>query len=331
MASLRQRNVPRVRPSTTESEALPKRLADIRDFSSLRRWIQYWMLDPLAGATEFSVYYLFRIVPIDLCSAAGAMRGRYQGKARRAAQGRAYSALTLAAPGISEEQASQIVARLHRNSGRALLETLIMDRIWDDDRIDIHPCNRLQNPREPQISRIFVSVHIGNLGDLLGYCLMQLTKTRGMTISRLSPNRFRQRLSEKLRAKHGATVLAPGLKAARQLVQHLREPGNCVLIHLDEARGRQIYFPTFGRPLPYGSNLSLAIRLSAYTGALLVPVYMTRMQGARFKLNILDPIAPPPADDQGAQLAIARRLDGVFGKLVREHLDDWQQLFFLRA
>src|SRR5690606_35591478 len=153
----------------------------------------------------------------------------------------------------------------------------------------------------------------------------------GMTVSRRQPNRFRQRLSERLRSKHGAAVLEPSLRTTRLLLRHLRDDCGAVLIHLDEARGRQIYFPTFGRPLPYGSNLSLAIRLSAYTGALLVPVYMTRMQGARFKLNILDPIAPPPADDQGAQLAIARRLDGVFGKLVREHLDDWQQLFFLRA
>lgn len=331
MTARRQRNVPRVKPSAQKAVSPPPALLpDFNDLANLRRWRQYWLEEPLAGAGEFAIYYLFRCLPISLCSAIGAMRGRYLGRARKKAQAQARQALELVAPSLSAPQKEQLLARLHRNAGRALLETLIMDRVWNSGRVCVLPAGRLEEMRNAAISRIFVSVHIGNLGDLLGMCLMRITGTPGMTISRTLPNRFRQRLSEKLRGKHGAKILEPGLKAARQLVTHLREPGNNVLIHLDEARSRQVYFPTFGRPLPYGSNLSLAIRLSAATGAPLVPVYMTRNRGTHFQIRFLDPLDVPAVNDDPRHLAIAQQLDSLFQELIRGQLDDWQQLYFLR-
>nr|WP_255592947.1 hypothetical protein [Bordetella sp. BOR01] len=277
-----------------------------------------------------AVYYLFRLLPIDLCSKLGAMRGRHVGAARRKLEAQARKALTVAAPALPASEIDALLDRLHRNSGRALLETLIMDRVWNARRVAIVPEHRRLDLTDPSRSRIFVSVHTGNLGDLLGMCLMQLIGPRGMTVSRRLPNRFRQRLSEKLRSKHGASVLEPGLRTTRQLLDHLRTPGGAILIHLDEARGKQIYFPTFGRPMPYGSNLSLAIRLAAATGAPLTPVHMQRIAGTRFDLRVHDDLAAPAARNEEQQAAIAACLDRLFERVIREQLDDWQQLYFLR-
>jgi len=326
----RQRNVPRVKPPAAVAADAPALLPDWRDAGSLRRWRKYWLEEPLAGAGEFGAYYLFRSLPVGMCSSFGALRGRYLGQARKDAEAQARQALALVAPNLAGAEIDQLLQRLHRNAGRALLETLVMDRIWDGGRVTALPAERLRQLQTEPTSRIFVSVHTGNLGDLLGMCLMRIIRSPGMTISRRLPNRFRQRLSEKLRGKHGAAVLEPGLKAARQLVEHLRKPGGSVLIHLDEARGRQVYFPTFGRELPYGSNLSLAIRLSAATGAPLVPVYLRRSKGARFELHILEDRPIPPAGDDAGHLRLARELDELFSGIIRTQLDDWQQLYFLR-
>ena len=330
MAARRQRNVPPVRAAKPRAAEAPGLLPPWRNAAGLRRWRQYWLDEPLAGMGEFAVYYLFRCLPIDLCSSIGALRGRYLGQAKRNAQTQARQALALVAPDLPAAEVDLLLARLHRNAGRALLETLIMDRIWDSGRVSVVPAQTQETQQRDSASRIFISVHTGNLGDLLGMCLMRITGAPGMTISRVLPNRFRQRLSEKLRGKHGAEILQPGLKATRQLVTHLRQPGNNVLIHLDEARSRQIYFPTFGRPLPYGSNLSLAIRLSAATGAPLVPVYMTRHGGARFTVHFLDALDIPTVNDDAQHIAIAQALDQRFADLIRQQLDDWQQLYFLR-
>ncbi|MCD0501718.1 lysophospholipid acyltransferase family protein [Bordetella petrii] len=330
MAPRRQRNVPRVKPASRLAAGPPKLQDACGDASARRRWRQYWIHDPVAGLGEFAVYYLFRCLPIGLCSALGAWRGRYTGQARRANENQARQALPLVAPLLPTAQAEQVIRQLHRNAGRALLETLIMDRICDSARVTALPAQRLQQLQAQSTSRIFVSVHTGNLGDLLGMCLMRIVRVRGMTVSRILPNRFRQRLSEKLRGKHGADILEPGLKATRQLVTHLRQPGSTVLIHLDEARRRQIYFPTFGRPLPYGSNLSLAIRLSAATGAPLVPVYMRRLKGSKFELHILDDIPAPAPNDDPHHIELARDLDMLFTRVISEQIADWQQLYFVR-
>lgn len=325
----RKRNVPIIRPPSRPT-ARPGLSCLLGDSAARRRWAEYWLAEPLGGGLELAAYYLFRVLPIGLCSRLGAARGRYVGATRKRVQDQARQALTLIAPALSPTEVDALLCQLHRNSGRALLETLVMDRIWRGGHVAVLPEQRRQSLKDPSQSRIFVSVHTSNLGDLLGMCLMQLIGSRGMTVSRKQPNRFRQHLSEKLRSKHGAAVLEPGLRTTRELLEHLRGPGGAILIHLDEARGKQIYFPTFGRPMPYGSNLSLAIRLSAATGAPLTPVYMERTSGTRFRLHICDDLPAPAPRDETSHDMIAGRLDRMFADIVRRHLDDWQQLYFLR-
>lgn len=330
MPARRHRNVPRVKPAAPTSGAAPSVLPDWRSRGGLKRWWHYRVTQPLVGAGEFAVYYLFRLLPVRTCSAIGALRGRYTGASRQRVETQARDALKLVAPDMSPADVDALLVQLHRNAGRALLETLIMDRLWDDGHVHVSPPHQVDKLRADPRSKIFVSVHLANLGDLQGMCLMRVTGARGMTVTRTQPNRFRQRLSEKLRGKHGADVLEPGLKATRHLIEHLRAPGNVVLIHLDEARGRQVYFPTFGRDLPYGSNLSVAIRLSAITGAPLVPIFMQRRGEASFELHILDELDMPERNNVAQHIQIARRLDKLFSDLVRQHLHDWQQLYFLR-
>jgi len=325
----RKRNVPIIRPPS-RPPARPGLACLLGDSAARRHWAKYWVEEPLGGGLELAAYYLFRVLPIGLCSRLGASRGRYVGATRKRVEDQARQALAMIAPALPPAEVDALLCRLHRNSGRALLETLVMDRIWQGGHVAVLPDQRRQALKDPSQSRIFVSVHTSNLGDLLGMCLMQLIGSRGMTVSRKQPNRFRQQLSEKLRSKHGAAVLEPGLRTTRQLLEHLRGPGGAILIHLDEARGKQIYFPTFGRPMPYGSNLSLAIRLSAATGAPLTPVYLMRRAGHRFDLHVCDDLPAPAARDSAGHDAIARKLDQLFEGIIRSRLDDWQQLYFLR-
>lgn len=92
--------------------------------------------------------------------------------------------------------------------------------------------------------------------------------------------------------------------------------------------------PLFGRPPDKSANLGIAVRLAAATGANLLPIWVTRRQGARFTLHV----APPP-EDWPARLAEARAgdpapaihaLNARVEPPVRAHLDQWFMLHELR-
>lgn len=327
MAAQRKRNVPQVR-ALARTKA-PGLVPDWRSAASRKAWRRYWVLDPIEGLAERAVFLLLRILPLHWGSGLGGLRGRFTGKARTRTDEQARRALAFISPDLSAAQVAGTLARLRNNAGRALIETLISDRISAAGHVAEPAEPRLSQLRDPATPRIYVTIHTSNLGYLMGIALRKATGLHVTTVSRLLPNRFSQRLSEKLYQQHEGKVLGPGISTARHLLEHLRKPGSLVLIHIDEARSRQIYFPTFGRALPYGSNLSLAIRLATATGAPIVPVYLKRKSRTHFELRVLDDI-PAPAKDEARQTHVARQLDALFEDIVRHNIDDWQQLYFLR-
>ncbi|KAA0911227.1 lysophospholipid acyltransferase family protein [Pusillimonas sp. ANT_WB101] len=327
MTGQRKRNVPQVRASARTKA--PSLIPNWRSASSRKAWKRYWLLDPLEGLAERSVFRLLRMLPLEWGSRLGGYHGRFIGSARKRTHEQARRALAFISPELSQSEVAATLNRLRQNAGRALVETLISDRISAADHV-VEPVEpRRSEIRDAATPRIYVTIHTSNLGYLMGIALRKATGLHVTTVSRMLPNRFSQRLSETLYQQHEGKVLGPGISTARHLMEHLRKPGGLVLIHIDEARSRQVYFPTFGREMPYGSNLSLAIRLAATTGAAIVPVYLKRTSGTHFELRVLPDIAAPAKDDT-EQADVARQLDVLFEKIIRDNIDDWQQLYFLR-
>lgn len=301
------------------------------------RWYRYWVVDPLVGTFEYCIYYVLQVLPINLCSAIGARLGRYGRQEQYLLTQRARASLRHLFPRMSRrDEEDLILDRLRANAGRAFIESLITRRICDAGRIAIEDADHLQAALDTGRPLIFVSVHTSNLGDLLGAMLLRVTGHKGVTTTRPFTNRFRQRLANTMRRHLEVQILHPRVSAARQLLRHLSLPRHSALLHLDEARDRQIHFPSLARPMPKSTNLMLAIRLAEHTGALLVPVYLQRNEGVSFSLRCAAPIAPEDASLPGElssherRTAIARILDRDFEAVIRERIDDWLQIYYLR-
>jgi len=299
-----------------------------------RTWRQYWLRDPLVGLAEHALFHALRILPLDLASAIGARAGRFRGRRLAELNRRASLALPAVAPRLAADDDARraLLARLRANAGRALVEALNTDRLCRDERILLMNHDVLARILASGRPLIFVSVHTANLGHLLGAALLQRVPYRAATTTRPLPNRYSERLSRRIRAGMDVEVVHAGMAAARTLLRHLGRPRRSLLLHLDEARGRQVRFPVFGAAPPSHGNLRLALRLARLTGALLVPAHLSRRRaGAHFFLHLAAPLdlSDPACAMDDAQAA--RRLDEHFSAVVRRHLDDWQQLYFAHA
>ena len=92
----------------------------------------------------------------------------------------------------------------------------------------------------------------------------------------------------------------------------------------DYARGR-VNGPSLGRPPRRAGNIPLAARLARLSGCALVPAFVERLPGARFRTVFLPPVSlPAPTGGRAAGLAAdAAALDAVLDPIVRARLEQW--------
>jgi KDO2-lipid IV(A) lauroyltransferase len=136
-------------------------------------------------------------------------------------------------------------------------------------------------------------------------------------------NRFENRLATRMRQAYGARII-PGARArARDAVRALQSGGPLVL-HIDEYSAGRVQAPAFGRRSSQG-NLAYAIRLSAMTGAAVIPFYCERLgDAARFKVRILPEVEQIVTGDAAADHAAnVANLNDLIEPIVRAHLDQW--------
>jgi KDO2-lipid IV(A) lauroyltransferase len=106
-----------------------------------------------------------------------------------------------------------------------------------------------------------------------------------------------------------------------------------LLIYVDEERRGQINAPLFGRQIPARSNLATVVRYAWASGAAIIPAYVERLEGARFRTIFLPPVglAPEGEDRSGALVENVHRLDRIITPIVLNHLDQWYMLFEARS
>lgn len=226
------------------------------------------------------VYGLCRVLPVSWVSAFGAWRGRYRGAQLTELEARVRQNLAEIAPDADPDV---ILPRLRAESGRALLEVLLADRIIASRNISWEYSPKLEHAVQEQRSIVFTLAHISNLGDLLAGALGDrfdhfrhrevVTRAIQNPTMRWIVHNSRKRLLGSMRGH----VQAPDTGLVRRIVQELDNPPVMVVLHVDEARGHQVAFPIFDRPLPTkGNNARYAVRLAKRSRASLVPLVITR-------------------------------------------------------
>jgi Kdo2-lipid IVA lauroyltransferase/acyltransferase len=101
---------------------------------------------------------------------------------------------------------------------------------------------------------------------------------------------------------------------------------------VDENNDDGVPVPSFGRALDRRGNLGKIVRMAARTGAIILPGFCERLPGARFSVQLLEPMefVPRTADDPQETMRCVQHLDALFAPVVRRLLDQWFGLLEFR-
>ena len=286
-----------------------------------KAWRRYWLRDVLHGLNATVLHYLFKLGTIEACSAMGGalgpmVRGGYGAQAERVRHNIERIRPDLEADLDAAEQ------RFWENCGRTLAEFSIIDRLWTSSRTVLEGLEHIEAARASGRPRIYAGVHLSNW-ELMAPKLCDVGEDC-ITFYQVPPNRFRRALVERARRRYQARLLRSGPASALRAVRRLQSGSGVLVIQLDDEVGGRPRTPAFGRKVALDGNLGNAVRMALLTNALVLPAYVLREPGARFRLFVLPPIEMVRTGDRETDVRRnAKMLNGVIEPIVRRHLEQW--------
>ncbi len=297
---------------------------------------RHWLRDPAVGVGRYGLHALFRALPVETTSAAGARLGDVFRRlnARSLAQARLVATIPRLRPDLAEPaRRDATVAGWWRNTVRTLAECAHVDRLLDPERFEMVGREHLDRACRTGRPVIVVSVHLASWeASLRMLARYELCAPKDwFTVWMPQPNRFENEIVWRLRQRYRTYAFPPAPQTSRRMLGLLRSGTANLAILVDEPADGDVRFPLFGRSLPGRCNLRLVIALARHTNALLVPGYMERRGAARFRCHWLPATdtAEFSADEAGVQ-AVAARLSAQFEPVVLAHLEDWYMLHVLK-
>jgi KDO2-lipid IV(A) lauroyltransferase len=279
-----------------------------------QRWLDY----PVQGAALWALFALFRMLPVDRASALGGRIARLIGP-RLGASRKALRNVERAMPEIAEEERRRIVAGMWDNLGRVAAEYPHLARIAaDPDRVEVVGTENLARGMRDRPAILF-SAHLANWE-----LLMPTARRLGMTLTlvyRRPNNPVAARLIDRLRGGGDSDRLVPkGRRGAKALVDTLRR-GDSIALLVDQKLNRGVAVPFFGRDaMTTPAPAEFAMRF----GASLIPVRIERLEGVRFRVEILPPLVLPDGDGRKRDpLAVTARMNALIESWIRERPEQW--------
>jgi len=275
-----------------------------------------WRLEALG----FDVLTLaLRALPVDWVSAAGGALFRLLGpltSAHRVARRN----LRLAFPEISDTERRRLLSAQWENMGRLVAEFPLTDRLTlASGRVELIGAEHLAAIAASGRPAVYVSGHFSNWEISVqaplstgGPCEITYREANNPYIdTRIKRSRFR----------YGVRLFAPkGGEGGRRLLAALNSGVSVAMLN-DQRYDEGVAAPFFGRPVP---TLPAAVRLALRFGAVLQPVSVQRLKGARFRCIAHPPIALNDSGDRAADIeAGVVAINAFIEACVRERPEEW--------
>ncbi len=291
---------------------LPKRLMDRLPGAQTPVWL-------FEAAVFHLLYGLARLMPVSLATRVFAAClgtiGFHNPNKRRVVRRN----LAVMMRDASEETRDAVAREIFRSTGHAAAELFLLDRIWRDrDRrleFVIHPEAEAAIRRKDAI--VFATAHVGawQLTSLVG-------REHDLSISVLyAPERnpWMNRFFL-ARRRHFGGPMVPSAGGVRDMIRELaagRSVGAAFDTRIDE--GETV--PFFGVPA-MTNTLPAMLALRGYP---LIPIRAVRLPGARYRIEVMAPLAPadPDAPRKDQVLELTARLNSVFEDWIREDPGQW--------
>lgn len=276
----------------------------------------------LKDGADFAAYWALARLPTGACSALGAYGAHVRGpNSYPQADRRAAENMRRLAPHLSAEALAAACTRRWDNIGRLMAEYAVLHRLIPEGRIGIEGAQHLEAAKATGRGVVLLGLHLGNW-EVYTPALVALG-LKPATFYDPQPSFARDYISSAVRRRLGAALFPPNLQGARMALDHLRG-GGAVALFADESVGGVVRGPFLGRAPHTHGNLRYAVQFARSTGALIVPGFVQRVDGAHFLGRCLEPIELPPEPTPGARrLEDILLLNGVMEPLVLQHLDQW--------
>lgn len=277
------------------------------------------------GGTMLSnpfLFWMLRWLPAGLASWLGGWLSVHVARRRmKLRDARARANLAILRPDLSQPEREAMLTRRWINVGRTLAELANIDRLVNDAHVRVIDKAGYDAVLVGPGPMIAFTCHLGNW-DLLAAHIKWSTDRPGLGVYEDPEDpRIAAQLKKARSSYMGEAIGGEG--AARGVLKHLTQKDRATLYILaDERRERQVWFPTFGRPLPPSGNLSIALRLARKVDARILPFYLLRTQGPHFDLHWHPPLDPGALSDE----AIVAALDAYLGRACIAHADQWLAL-----
>ena len=227
--------------------------------------------------------------------------------------------LAVVMPDAPEAQRTQVAKRIFRGTGHAAAELLLMRRLWRRRarylEFALHP--RARAVIDAQEAIVFATAHVGawQLSPLIG-------REYDLSISVLyapESNPWLNRFFLGRRRAFGGP-LVPSRGGVRDFMRELaagRSVGAAFDTRVDQ--GERVLF--FGIP----TETSTLPALLSLRGHKLIPTFVRRLPGCRYRIEVMAPLTPrdPDAPRKAQVLDLTEQLNAVYEEWIREDPGQW--------
>ena len=233
-------------------------------------------------------FLIFKIIGLKLSSNFGEIIGKYFGPLFRK-KTIAKKNILIAFPDLNENSINEMIERMWKNIGRIFGEYIHINKfsIMDLKKIKIGFANKnnfeiLKKNNKPVV---FFSGHFANF-ELMAKCLQELGFNIG-AIYRPLNNIFLNPIMEFIRKKYICPIqIEKGSNGTKKLIKHISN-NNPLALMVDQRLSSSIRVPFFNQP---ASTTTTPAQLAIKYDALLIPVFLKRLEKTNFEFFIEEPL-----------------------------------------
>ena len=240
-------------------------------------------------------FLVFKIIGLKLSSDLGEIIGKYFGPLFRK-RTIAKKNILIAFPNFNEKSINEMIDRMWKNIGRIFGEYIHINKfsIIDNSKKKIVFTNRddaeiLKKNNKPIV---FFSGHFANF-ELMAKCLQELGFDIG-AIYRPLNNIFLNPIMEFIRKKYICPIqIEKGSNGTKKLIKHISN-NNPLALMVDQRLSSSIRVPFFDQP---ATTTITPAQLAIKYDALLVPVFLKRLEKTNFEFFIEEPLITNQTND----------------------------------
>lgn len=228
--------------------------------------------------------------------------------------------LAIAFPELDEAGRERIARAQWENFGRYLGEFPLMYRFTPESgRVEVVGGEHLERVKDSGSPAVFISGHLSSL-EVMAAVILKAGIACDITY-RAANNPLVDRRMRENRARYGVTLFAPkGMEGGRKLVEGLAR-GRSIAMMNDQRYDDGPLGLFFGEPV---RTNPAAARLARRFDAPIIPMSVTRLKGARFRVTAHPPIAVPRTENLEADIvAGVDAINAFIEARVREHPQEW--------